>query len=376
VLYAYLVENSALETLPRESTVPSSAHDLNRVSATDHSSPPQCEDQQELVELMPNATLERAGPYLEHVSPTLFETHPPPSSVGSDSATPGLVAVCERLMPQRSEHILREIQYDLENRVRYYRWEGPPLEHTNPKLLETYPPSSRPVGYDSGGCTMYLSGEYFVKLGVQKMEVEASLAAADCGVGPMVVDQGMYQGLGFLVLPKLSIQLAMQYPYAPENVQKAWSLYTTFYEKTGFSQRDPKAQNFMFDYDGRLYMIDYGNARRHNRPPAYPEKSLLLTSLFFGFEFGQNAWSHDWDIPHRYYGLFRIAAAMRISPPWGRGDIQDDVELATGLEYESQAVQNITTQIIRTLKQIQNDPTSPTPSLAAVRTLMRVQSVQ
>ncbi|CAH6418975.1 Hypothetical protein POVN_LOCUS701 [uncultured virus] len=106
--------------------------------------------------------------------------------------------------------------------------------------------------------------------------------AGDLGIGPKVygiaicpITEGVFGFEGenrvyeYIVMQRLSgPTLVDDYPYKPQGIQDALTLYYNFLVKTGIAQRDPKGSNFMYD-NGRLYMTDYGIAKLSTTYPTW-----------------------------------------------------------------------------------------------------------
>jgi hypothetical protein len=238
---------------------------------------------------------------------------PPPSHQSQPSSSPQKVTKEELLLYENIRERISNYQYISEEELEMLRkyndekpfdssdvdfsafltWDGDePLQYTRPNLFEIYPPV-KIIEEGVGRGLKWLTEDHFVKLGVRKNELEYGLIASEHGIGPPILEYGMYnKELCYIVFPKLEETLAMRYPYNHKDIRQAYELFMTLYKKTGISQQDAKAQNFMFDSNGRMYMIDYGMARIINRPIENVQrnvKNILYNSLFKS-EFGENAW--------------------------------------------------------------------------------------
>jgi hypothetical protein len=126
--------------------------------------------------------------------------------------------------------------------------------------------------------------------------LKAYHAAAKCGVGPGVVDGGVFAledrsdafhtHAYFVICPRLTKTLDASYPFRTQDVLSALDLYVTCARVGKFYQRDLKANNVMFDAEGRMFLIDMGIACRVEESTKPEEEEfedavrLLTTTLF------------------------------------------------------------------------------------------------
>ena len=116
----------------------------------------------------------------------------------------------------------------------------------------------------------YESCEYILKINAsRRSDYESTLAreAAKIGVGPKVYHSGVCsdddgESYEYIIIQKLAETMEQHYPYKPDEVVQALKLYYKLIDKKGIVQKDLKPQNIMFDRNGRMYIIDYGLARR------------------------------------------------------------------------------------------------------------------
>lgn len=96
-------------------------------------------------------------------------------------------------------------------------------------------------------------------------EAEISRKAADLGIGPKVYDSGECDGFQYIIMQKLDRALDQIYPFDCSNFVKAIELYQKLYEE-GIVHNDLKANNVMVDNKGKIYIVDYGNAKIIPKP--------------------------------------------------------------------------------------------------------------
>ncbi|CAH6418297.1 Hypothetical protein POVN_LOCUS70 [uncultured virus] len=84
--------------------------------------------------------------------------------------------------------------------------------------------------------------------------------AGKLGIGPVVYAHTICEETAYIVMQRLSgPTLDKAYPYKPEWIKAALTLYYNLAIQAGISQADLKASNLIFDGE-RLYLADYGIA--------------------------------------------------------------------------------------------------------------------
>jgi tRNA A-37 threonylcarbamoyl transferase component Bud32 len=111
--------------------------------------------------------------------------------------------------------------------------------------------------------------------------IDAYYKAADCGVGPRVIYHGVFDikerstCAYFVVTERLTRSLDASYPFKAKDAVRALRLYARLARSGGYYHQDLKTTNIMFDAQGKMYLIDMGQAQPVDGHPEEDEKDVL-----------------------------------------------------------------------------------------------------